>query len=129
MKAILVAMLIAGVGFGCSTTPTDVEMAKVAQGTALAYYAQPRTAPIVHAVGSNLTFTITGASELTLSTPTPPNSIYPRDQGTLSAIVEGVKDIVPWGVAGYVGGKLASRPTTVKPEVVRPEVVTVPAAP
>ena len=123
-----VAALI--VGAGCRTpTATDVEMAKVTSQIPLAYYAQPRTAEIVHAVGSNVTFTISGASELTLSTPVPPASIYPRDQGTIEAIVNGLKDIVPWGVAGYVGGKLAARPTTVKPEVVQPQVVTVPATP
>ncbi len=121
------ALCVAAVMTGCSTTAQDVEMAKVAAGTASNYYSQANTAPLIHAVGTNVTLTISGATELTLSTPTIPKSIYPRDEGTIETIISGVKDIAPWAVAGYVGGKLAGAPKTVAPEVVRPEVVTVPA--
>lgn len=123
------ALCAAALTTGCATSANDVELAKVRATMAQNYYQQDNTAPIIHAVGTNVSLTISGATELTLSTPTIPKSIYPRDAGTIESIINGVKDVVPWAVAGYVGGKMATQPRTVAPEVVRPEVVTVPAGP
>jgi hypothetical protein len=91
------------------------------------YYNQPNVAPILHAVGSNVCFTISGATELTLSTPVPPKSIIPRDPGVLDSIGGVIGNVMPMAGAMYLGGKLASRPSVVQAQVVRPEVVTVPA--
>ena len=91
------------------------------------YYNQPNVAPILHAVGSNVWFTISGATELTLSTPVPPKSIIPRDPGVLDSIGGVIGNVMPMAGAMYLGGKLAARPATVQSQVVRPEVVTVPA--
>ena len=91
------------------------------------YYNQPNVAPILHAVGSNVCFTISGATELTLSTAVPPKSIIPRDPGVLDSIGGVIGNVMPMAGAMYLGGKLASRPSVVQAQVVRPEVVTVPA--
>lgn len=98
---------------GCATSANDIKMAEVASKTALAYYGQENTAQIIHAVGPNVTWTITGVSELTFSAPVPPRSIYPRDQGTLETVIGGVERMVPWGVAGIVGSKMAEQPKVV----------------
>lgn len=91
------------------------------------YYNQPNVAPILHAKGTNVCISISGAQELTLSTPVPTKSIIPRDPGVLDSLNGMVGSVLPWVGAMYLGGKLADRPATVQAQVVQPEVVTVPA--
>ena len=74
-------------------------------------------------------WTIKGASEITLSTPVPTKSMIPREPGVIDSIGNLFGSVVPWAVGAYVGGKLADRPATVSQQVVKPEVVTVPAGP
>jgi hypothetical protein len=66
---------------------------------------------------------------MTLSTPVPTKSVIPRDPGVLDSLSGMMGNVLPWVGAMYVGGKLADRPATVQAQVVRPEVVTVPAGP
>jgi hypothetical protein len=114
---------------GCSTTANDVAMAKIAADTAQNYYQQPNNATYMEFEGSNVTFSITGASKLVFSGPIPTKSVYPREEGALQKVVAGVTDLAKVAGLTYVGGKLATSPRTVETTVVRPEVIQVPVTP
>ena len=91
------------------------------------YYNQPNTAQIASIEGDNVEFSIKGAKRIVLNTPLPAKTVIPRDPGVLEAMSGMLGNVLPWVGAMYVGGKLADRPSGVQSQVVRPEVVTVPA--
>jgi hypothetical protein len=123
--AIIASMAAVAVGLcGCGTVK-QVDTNAWAKD----YYNQPNVAPILHASGTNVCITISGAQELTLSTPVPTKSVIPRDPGVLDSLSGMMGNVLPWVGAMYVGGKLADRPATVQAQVVQPQVVTVPAGP
>lgn len=110
---------------GCSTTANDVAMAKIASDTAQNYYQQPNSATYMEFEGSNVTFSITGASKLLFSGPIPTKSIYPREEGSLKTVVEGVTDIAKTAAMGIVGVQAfkavkAQQPTVVTTEKLVP---------
>lgn len=114
------ALVAASLVQGCATK-NDVEMAKIVRDTATEYYHQADHTPLLEIEGSNVTYSITGARHIVFYGPVIPKSIYPRDASTLDRVMSGVERVVPWGVAGVVGSKLA---TPQKPTVVNPTVVT-----
>lgn len=118
---ILVAVLPLIVGSGCATSANDVAMARIAADTAQSYYEQPNNATYMEFEGSNVSFSITGASRLVFSGPIPTKSIYPREEGALSKTISGVTDIAKVAGLTYVGAKLASAPRSVEPKVVTTE--------
>lgn len=119
---LVLAIAIAACLSGCGTVkPVDTN------AWAKDYYAQPNTAQIACIEGPNVEFSIKGATKITLNTPVPPKTIIPRDPGVLDSLSGFVGNALPWVGAMYVGGKLAGRPATVQQQVVRPEVITVPA--
>jgi len=79
--------------------------------------------------GSNVTFSVTGASKLVFSGPIPTKSVYPREEGALQKVVTGATDLAKVAGLTYVGAKLATAPKTVEPTVVHADVVQVPVAP
>ena len=106
---------------GCATTANDVAMAKIAAGTASDYYAQPNSATYMEFEGSNVTFSISGASKLVFSGPIPAKSIYPREEGALKTVVEGAQDIVKTATLGMVGVQAFKAVKAQKPTVVTTE--------
>jgi hypothetical protein len=116
---------------GCSTTANDVAMAKIAADTASNYYTQPNSATYMEFEGSNVTFSVTGASKLVFSGPIPTKSIYPREEGTLKTVVDGVADITKTAAMGIVGVQAfksikAQQPTVVTTEKLVPVTGAVP---
>lgn len=109
---------------GCATTPNDVALARVAADTAMGYYNQPNTAPTMELEGTNLEWSIKGATKITLLCPLPSKSIYPRDQGTLQTLLNGAGEIAKtaaMGVVGYQGVKALQATATKAPTVVTTE--------
>jgi hypothetical protein len=106
---------------GCATTANDVAMAKIAADTAANYYAQPNNATYMEFEGSNVTFSITGASKLTFSGPIPTKSIYPREEGTLKTVVDGVTDITKTAALGVFGVQAVKAVRAQQPTVVTTE--------
>ncbi len=110
---------------GCATSSTDVQMAQVAYQTAAAYYNQPNSAEYMEMEGSNLVWSITGATRIKMSGPIPTKSIYPREEGTLKQVMDGTADIaktVALGVVGYQGVRAlkSQSPTVVTTEKLVP---------
>ena len=119
MALITVGMLL--FTSGCATTANDVAVAKIAAGTASDYYAQPNSATYMEFEGSNVTFSISGASKLVFSGPIPAKSIYPREEGALKTVVEGAQDIVKTATLGMVGVQAFKAVKAQKPTVVTTE--------
>ena len=109
---------------GCATTANDVALAQVAANQATAYYNQPNNTETMILEGSNVTWTITGASRIVMSTPVPSKSVYPRDASTLSVLLEGATDIAKtatYGILGYQGITAMQAVATKAPTVVTTE--------
>ena len=77
-----------------------------------------------------MTVTYTGVTEYKVASILPPLNAIPREPGVLEKIVDGMVGLGKWGLGWYFGAQIADKaldqPRTVSPEVVRPEVVTVP---
>jgi hypothetical protein len=106
---------------GCSTTANDVAMARIAADTASNYYSQPNSATYMEFEGSNVTFSVTGASKLVFSGPIPTKSIYPREEGALKTVIEGVTDVAKTAAMGIVGVQAFKAVKAQKPTVVTTE--------
>jgi hypothetical protein len=110
---------------GCATTANDVAMARIASDTAQNYYQQPNKADYMVMEGTNLEWTIKGATRLVFSGPIPAKSIYPREEGSLKQIMDGAGEIAKTaalGIVGYQGVKAlkAQAPTVVTTEKLVP---------
>jgi len=125
---ILVGVLAGLLCSGCASTVKKVDVNRGLES----YYGQPRTADLVTMRGSNMTFSATGMTELRVSSILPPLNVIPREPGLLEKIVDGVASVGKWGLGWYYGAQIAEKafeqPRTVDPVVVKPEVITVPAA-
>ena len=66
-----------------------------------AYYNQPNTAQLFHAEGTNVSFSITGATSITMNTAVPPKQIIPREQAWYSGVTDTLKSIAPWVFMGW----------------------------
>lgn len=124
-KVAVVAIASAAIGGGCATTPQDVEMARIASGTAVAYYNQPVKADYMVLEGDNVEWTIRGCKRVTFSGPIPAKSIYPREEGQLKQVIDGATDLAKTaalGIVGYQGVKAlrAQKPTVVTTEKLVP---------
>jgi hypothetical protein len=128
MKKTRIVMSAAALSFiGVALTGCGTVKEVNANAWAKDYYNQPNTAQIASIEGDNVEFSIKGAKRIVLNTPVPTKSIIPRDPGVLDSLSGMIGNCLPWVGAMYVGGKLADRPSVVQSQVVRPEVVTVPA--
>lgn len=124
---VMALIMIGGLALcsGCATTANDVAMAKIAADTASNYYQQPNSADYMVMEGTNLEWTIKGATRLVFSGPIPAKSIYPREEGTLKQVLDGAGDIaktVTLGAVGMQGVKAlkAQAPTVVTTEKLVP---------
>lgn len=98
---------------GCAST--SPEAAKAAAQIPLAYYGQTNVAEILHIEGTNLTFTVSGATKFVLSTPVPPKSIIPRDVRWYDGLFDSIKSVAPWITMAFMldhGGFGNSKTTT-----------------
>ena len=110
--ACVLALAAAAQLTGCASNKTAYKGAteEAAASTAIdsvtelgkAYYAQPNVAELFYAEGSNLTFSVTGATRLCLRTPVPAKQIMPREQSWFSATSDVLKTIAPWIFMGYM---------------------------
>ena len=127
MLGMLVVAIAAGmlVG-GCASTNVG-ENSGNTNSLAYAYYNQPNTAELLHIVGTNVTLTITGATEITLRTPVPTKNIIPPAPSLWSEGLHALESIVPWLAVGYFGNEVMqaafTQPRTVDPVVVHADTV------
>jgi hypothetical protein len=128
MKKILIALPLIVVAAGCtSTKPLDMNL--VAQQ----FYSQERSAKLLEMQNVS-EFTIKGTNmTIAISTELQPLSIIPRDPSTIQALAETAGRVLVSGAgiytAGQVMSKLADKPQVISQQVVKPEVITVPASP
>ena len=114
---------------GCATQ-NGVKLAHEARLAYEAFQKQPRDFQPLAIHGSNLTFSITGATSIVMSAPLNPLEAMPRDPDALGRIADAAKNTVLGAAGIYTLGKVATTPTVVNqpaPTIVRPEVVQVPA--
>ena len=115
-KVMMLAALAAVVGMvaGCAST-SPLKTTYAADGTKIeetvidsltelgkAYYAQPNMAKVIEIEGTNLLFSVSGATRFCLSSPVPPKQIIPRDTSWYSGLVDTMKTIAPWIFMGYL---------------------------
>lgn len=125
LLVVLCLMIPLLLGSGCATSANDVAMAKIAADTAANYYTQPNNAEYMVMEGTNLEWSIRGASRIVMSGPIPTKSIFPREEGTLKQVLDGATEItktVALGAVGYQGVKAlkAQKPTVVTTEKLVP---------
>ncbi len=93
---------------GCATS----NGAKVAEETRRAYESfvnQPRTYEALAIDGTNLTFTITGATRIAMTAPHTPLSAIPQDPDTAMRLVDALKNTVLGGLGIYTLGRIATQ--------------------
>ena len=125
MKAMIFSMVMAAALLtGCTTKGPDTT--KVAG----MFYGQQRTYESLRLVGAN-EINIRGSNvALVVSNELQPLSMLPKDPGIVEPLVRGLVSVAGIYTAGEVMKDLAAAPQVIetKPEIVRPEIVTVPAA-
>lgn len=79
------------------------------------YYEQPNTAEILHIEGSNVLWTVSGATRITLSTPVPPKSVIPASPRWYDSVADVAKTVAPWFFMAWAvdNGAIGSRSTTI----------------
>ncbi len=125
VKNLLCGMILIGFCGGCATTGGDVS--KVPEQ----FYGQDRYFTFFE-VNNLCEFTLKGSNmTVKLSAPLDPLSMLPRDPNVAMQAFAVAKDILLGGMGIYyaadVMGKLTERPQVITQQVVRPEVVQVPA--
>lgn len=127
MKRMLICACAAAMLAGCqndrlTTTTTYGDTGNVVTTVAdsaaelgKAYYNQPNMAKVIEIEGTNLTFTVEGATRFCLSAPVPPKQIMPRESAWYDGLSDSIKTVAPWIFMGYwisEGGFGNSRTTT-----------------
>jgi hypothetical protein len=126
----LVLCGLAALSFSGCATQNSVKLAQEARLAYEAFLKQPRDFQPLAIHGSNMTFSVNGASSIVMSAPLNPLEAMPRDPDTVGRIADAAKNAL-LGTAGiYTLGKVATSPTVVNqpaPMIVRPEVIQVPS--
>ena len=127
MKKLLIAIPLIALAAGCTSTK-PLDMNRVAQQ----FYNQQRSAKLLEMQNVS-EFTIKGTNmTIAISTELQPLSIIPRDPSTIQVLAETAGRVLVSGAgiytAGQVMSKLSDRPQVISQQVVRPEVITVPAS-
>ena len=111
---------------GCATQNT-VKTAEQARMAYEAFIAQERAYDALTFRGSNVAFTITGATEITMRAPHEPLHAMPQDPDTAMRLFDSAKNTILGGLGIWTLGKVATDDPTViqqpAPLVVRPEIV------
>ena len=99
--------------FGCSTvTPDNIN---AGANWAEKYYEQPNVAEVFHIEGTNVTWSVTGATSITMSTPLPTKNVIPQNPGWIAALGDAAKSIAPYFLLGWMfgGGHAGATTSTV----------------
>lgn len=128
----LIALMLIGIvaltGSGCATA-NGVKAAEQARLAYEAFVRQERTFQAVELSGKNMQITIAGADRLAIRAPMDPLKAMPENADTAGRVIDGLKNTA-LGVAGIAALSQAAKPTVVTqpaPQIVRPEIITVPA--
>ena len=127
MKILLMMLPLVVLVSGCaSTKPLDMNL------VAKQFYSQQRSAKLMEMQNVS-EFSIKGSNmTIAISTELQPLSLIPRDPSTLQALAETAGRVLVSGAgiytAGQVMSKMAEQPQVISQQVVRPEVITIPAA-
>ena len=70
------------------------------------YMGQQRTFQSFEAVGSNMTFSVTGANRISMSAPLNPLTTIPAYPEFTRDVVDGVKTVAGYAAMGYIGSKV-----------------------
>ncbi|HPS07327.1 MAG TPA: hypothetical protein PLG22_07330 [Kiritimatiellia bacterium] len=97
-----VTMMIAAACLALAGCKTAKDAAGSFEELGKAYYSQTNCSEILRVEGTNLTFTVTGATLLSLATPVPPKQIMPRETSWYDATADILKTIAPWVFMGYM---------------------------
>ena len=128
----LVLCALAALSFSGCATQNSVKLAQEARLAYEAFLKQPRDFQPMAIHGSNMTFTVNGASSIVMSAPLNPLEVMPRDPDAVGRIADAAKNTVLGAAGIYTLGKVATSPTVVTqpaPTIVKPEVVQVPSGP
>jgi len=94
---------------GCSTVkPVD------ANTWARDFYGQPNNTLVQQISGPNVTWTITGATNIAFYAPIPTKNMIPRDTSWMDSIGNIIGDVAPWVAVGYMSGAGAAAPATIR---------------
>lgn len=100
IAAVLSLVATATLQTGCTTAGS----AAVSDARKLgeAYYKQPNVAEFLRIEGTNLSFTVSGASLVSLGAPVPPKQIIPREESWVHSTADVLKTVAPWIFMGYL---------------------------
>ena len=111
---------------GCATQ-NSVKAAEQARIAYEAFIAQERAYDALTIRGSNVAFTIAGATEITMKAPHEPLHAMPQDPDTAMRLFDSAKNTILGGLGIWTLGKVATDDPTViqqpAPLIVRPEIV------
>jgi hypothetical protein len=91
---------VTAISLAMSGCKSDAQWAKTTSAYK-AFVNQQRTFKSFEAAGQNMTFTISGATNISMSAPLNPMSAIPEDPGTVREIVDGAVRIGAIGAAAY----------------------------
>jgi hypothetical protein len=128
LRVLLVLLVPCCLFSGCATGPA-LDINKMAE----MYYTQQKTAEMITLRWSGKgRFTIEAENlEFSMAAPVAPLSIIPQNPSTAQAVLSTAKDVLLMGAGIWtmhdLGMALARRPQVVDQQIVRPEIITVPA--
>ena len=98
IAAVLSLVSTATLQTGCTTAGS----AAVSDARKLgeAYYKQPNVAEFLRIGGTNLSFTVSGASLVSLGAPVPPKQIIPREESWVHSTADVLKTVAPVDLHG-----------------------------
>ncbi len=100
MKLTAACMAAACLLTGCNTV--NEKNIKAGSDWAKHYYTQPNMAEVLQVRGSNVTWTVSGASEIVLSTPVPTKSVLPQNPQWYDGLYDTLRTVAPYAFMGWM---------------------------
>lgn len=88
---------------GCTTKVKDVDANAWAKDF---YVNQPNNTLVQEVTGTNVSWTITGATRIAFYAPIPAKNMIPRDTSWMDSLGAIIGDVAPWIAMGYMSGNL-----------------------
>ena len=85
---------------GCNTV--NEKNIKAGASWAKSYYNQPNMAEVLQIRGTNVTWTVSGASEIVLSTPVPTKSVIPQSAQWYDGLYDTLRTVAPYAFMGWM---------------------------
>lgn len=101
-RALGACMLAAAVAFGAGCRTVNKDNIEAAGNWAEKYYTQPNMAEVLQVRGSNVTWTVTGATEIVLSTPVPTKSVIPQSPQWYDGLYDTIRTVAPYAFMGWM---------------------------